>query len=140
AKCKDESYEVNYTNNLDETKLPTGTEEIFNFDPKRILSENKAFIQNHLIEKIDEMKKQINWVQMEVLERIYDELLENPGEIDDKSRQLINTFLSNQADQPSKDDALRNFRLATGEKIKRSLEDDGYKFLPGTWESIGVTN
>lgn len=129
ANYQDNNYEVSYTSDKTKTELPADIKADDFFNTESILDANRAYIQNELIDKFGGLKTTIEELQEDVITNYIDNLYYD------------NKLSDKQIPDDLSETAKRNIFLAQVRDIKISLDKDlGYRFLPGTWEHLGITD
>ncbi|MBI5222796.1 hypothetical protein HY990_00075 [Candidatus Micrarchaeota archaeon] len=106
--------------------------------PGIISNENRASIQNKIIEFVNDLEQEVIELQSEVLVRILNTLMEKPEGLDESSRKLVMEILSPDIDLKTRENKANEFYREEMSKVKKRTRE--YHFLDETWNQIASIN
>ncbi len=96
---------------------------------------NRANIHNEIIEFATNLKKEIKILQIQLLQRLFRELIKHPETLDEKTERRLKKIISTK-DENERRRRANEFYQRIIRKWRNKLDKEGYMFLEDSWDKL----
>ena len=100
-----------------------------------IANENRAKIHNEIVESVEMIREETRLLQIQLLHRLFEELIKNPEKLDKDSRKLVERIISARKEDERKGLANRFYKKMI-KRWRKQLKKNGYVFIEDTWDKL----
>ncbi len=112
-------------------------DDAYTIDGIEITPGNRKEIQNKVIEFVSTLKVTVIELQIDLLRRIFQYLLENPEEMDENLKTLADA-MNRENDKKLKQELAKKFYMQLIEKLEARVEAAGFPFHQDTWNKLKI--
>ena len=115
----------------------TTQDEPYVIDGSEITPDNRMKIHDRITEFVSTLKVKTIQLQIDLLYRVFEYLLENPEELDDNLKKLADT-MNTEKNKKMKQELAKRFHMKLIEKLEARIDAAGFLFHKDTWNKLKI--